>query len=96
MDWLLGIGFVGVIFVAIVLWEKLTERQDGVGSAARGLGSAAGTAGRGLIRIYGVALVVVGIFLISIGDGEAAAIAAGLAFAGYGAYLVLGGTWVIY
>ena len=55
-----------------------------------------GSAGRGLVRVYGVALVAGGVFAVVVAGGSAGVILAALAMTGYGFYLVFGGSWVIY
>ena len=46
--------------------------------------------------MYGVALVAGGVFAVVVAGGSAGVILAALAMAGYGFYLVFGGSWVIY
>lgn len=96
MEWIGVVAFIGVIYGAVVLWEKLKEQESESGRAARGVSSAMGSAGRGLVRVYGVALVAGGVFVVVVAGGSAGVILAALAMAGYGFYLVFGGSWVIY
>lgn len=64
-------------------------------SALDTAGKVATATGHGLVRIYGLILLIlglVGLFVIP----EFAAKVGCLAIAGYGLYLLLGGSWVVY
>ena len=74
------------------------ERRSGyeiADSALDKASSAASVAGRGLLILYGLVLIAIGILGMVVGGGFGMIIAA-LLFIGYGIYLVLGGSWVIY
>lgn len=74
------------------------ERRSGyeiADSAPDKASSAASVAGRGMLILYGLVLIAIGIFGMVVGGGFGMVVAA-LLFIGYGIYLVLGGSWVIY
>lgn len=91
-----GLLVLGVLFAAVWGWETLKERQDGVGNAARGASEVAGVAGRGLARLFGVVLAVLGLVLLFGVGGSAGVIVLGLVLVVYGGYLAFGGSWVVF
>ncbi|MFZ1382977.1 MAG: hypothetical protein WAS54_09375 [Scrofimicrobium sp.] len=64
-------------------------------NAMNAAGKAASVAGRGMLIVYGIVLIIIGLFGIFALDGFAAKAGAFL-FIGYGVYLLFGGSWVIY
>lgn len=97
MEWLWVVLFFGGAIGIGVAWDKLKERGGKAGRAAEATGEVAGSIGRGLIRLYGLALGAAGVIgVIWLGSAGWQIWLAAALLVGYGLYLVFGGSWVIW
>ncbi len=99
MEGILGaIAIIGGIVAVMYGWDWLKSRNNKLGRAAEATGEAAGAVGRGLVRIYGVAIVALGGFGIFAGvtGSGIGLLLGGLVLVGYGIYLLFGGSFVIW